>query len=410
MINSFVTIGLKHGLTPVSVLEKFHLSDDQIKDLILYAKSKYAVKSIIIISTCNRTQLFSIGLSSEQLIKLLVKFSIGSKELFMKFGFEKKGKSSIENLFVITSGLDSQILGDLQIFSQVKKSVEISKKLKAIDSQTDRWLQYVFRAYKEAQTKTNISKGSASIAHAAVLFVKEKYKNISEKKILLFGAGEVGERTLKNIVKHNFLKVTIINKTKERASLLAEKYNVFVADFCDLKQNVLEADIVIVTTSSSSYTIDKSYIGLGEKLLIDLSLPRNINPNVRTLEQVHLTDLENLTDVTDDTLDTRKADIPQVIKIIEKHMNDFLLWIRMRGLGSTIKDIEMAFEAEKENEIIKYQGQYTDDELEKLNPIIDCILKRIKSKNIEYLKSEFEHNEGVVSTFRKMYSLDKNAS
>ena len=410
MINSFVTIGLKHSLAPVAVLEKFHLSDEQIKDLILYAKSKYDVKSIIVISTCNRTQLFSIGLSKEQLIELLVQFSIGSKELFMKFGFEKNGKSAIENLFVITTGLDSQILGDLQIFSQVKKSVDISKRLKAIDSQTDRWLQYVFRAYKEAQTTTNISKGSASISHAAVLFVKEKYKDISDKKILLYGAGEVGKRTLENIVKHNFSKVTIINRTKERASLLAEKHNVIVADFCDLKQNVLDADIVIVTTSSSSYTIDKSYIGLGEKLLIDLSLPRNINPNVRTLEKVYLTDLENLTDVTDDTLDARKDDVPQVIQIIEKHNNDFLLWMKMRGLGSTIKDLEMAFEAEKENEIIKYQGQYTEDELEKLNPIIDCILKRIKSKNIEYLKNEFEHNEGVVSAFRKMYSLDENAS
>ena len=410
MINSFVAIGLKQGLTPVAVLEKFHLSDEQIKDLILYAKSKYAVKSIIVISTCNRTQLFSIGLSKEQLIKLLVKFSIGSKELFMKFGFQKNGKSAIENLFVITTGLDSQILGDLQIFSQVKKSVKISKKFQAIDSQTDRWLQYVFRAYKEAQSTTNISKGSASISHAAVLFVKERYKDISNKKILLFGSGEVGKRTLENIVKHNFAKVTIINRTNERASLLAEKHNVIVADFCDLKQNVLEADIVIVTTSCSSYTIDKSHIGSGEKLLIDLSLPRNINPNVRTFEQVHLTDLENITDFTDYTLDARKDAIPHVIQIIEKHKNDFLLWIKMRGLGSTIKDIDMAFEAEKEKEIVKYQGQYTDDELEKLNPIIDCILKRIKSKNIEYLKSEFENDEGVVSAFRKMYSLDKNAS
>jgi glutamyl-tRNA reductase len=410
MINSFVTIGLKHSLAPLEILEKFHVSDEQIKVLISYAKSKYAVKSIIVISTCNRTQLFSNELSKEQLVELLVTFSLGSKELFMKFGFAKNGESAIDNLFVISAGLDSQILGDLQIFSQVKRSVEISKSLQAIDSRTDRWLQYVFRAYKEVQTTTNISKGSASIAHAVVSFVNDKYKDISDKKILLFGAGELGMRTLENIVKQNFSKVTIINKSKEKASLLAEKHHVIVADFCDLKQNIHDADIVIVTTSSASYTIDKSDVGLGEKLLIDLSLPRNINPNVRNLEQIILTDLESLQDVTDGTLEIRMADIPQVKQIIEKYKNEFLLWIKMRALGTTIKDLELAFEADKKKEIIKYQGQYTEAELEKINPLIDCILKRIQSKNIQYLKNEYEHNEGVVAAFRKMYSLDSNAS
>jgi glutamyl-tRNA reductase len=409
MTNSFITIGLKHGLAPLGVLEKFHLSNDQIKVLISFAKSNYDLTSIIIVSTCNRTQLFSIGLSKEQLVELLVKFSNGSKELFMKFGFEKMGEAAIENLFVVSAGLDSQILGDLQIFSQVKKSVEISKSLQAIDSITDRWLQYVSRAYKEVQSTTKISKGAASVAHAAVLFVRDKYPNLTDKKILLFGAGELGKRILENIIKQDFLKVTIINKTREKATILADKHDVIVADLSDLQQNVLEADIVVVATSSSSYTIDESYIGLGEKLLIDLSLPRNINPNVRALKQVLLTDLDDLRDVADGTLDSRKADIPQVKVIIEKYKSDFLLWMKMRGLGATIKDIELAFEAEKEKEIIKYKGQYTEEELEKLHPIIDCILKRIQSKNIEYLKSEFEHDEGVVSAFRKMYSLDNNA-
>ncbi|MDA0568953.1 MAG: hypothetical protein O3A35_04370 [Bacteroidetes bacterium] len=104
------------------------------------------------------------------------------------------------------------------------------------------------------------------------------------------------------------------------------------------------------------------------------------------------------------------ADIPQVKQIIEKYKNEFLLWIKMRELGTTIKDLELAFEADKQKEIIKYQGQYTEAELEKINPLIDCILKRIQSKNIQYLKSEYEHNEGVVAAFRKMYSLDSNAS
>jgi glutamyl-tRNA reductase len=409
MIESFITIGLKHSLTPLGVLEKFHLSNDQIKALILFAKSKYDVNSIIIVSTCNRTQLFSIALSKEQLLELIVKFSNGSKELFEEFGFEKKGEAAIENLFVVSAGLDSQILGDLQIFSQVKRSVEISKNLHAIDGTTDRWMQYVSRAYKEIQSKTKISKGAASVAHAAVLFVRGKYKDLSKKKILLFGAGELGKRTIENITKQNFSKVTIINKTKEKATILAEKHNVIVADFSDLKQNLLEADIVVVATSSSSYTIDVSNVGLGEKLLIDLSMPRNINPNVRDLGQIFLTDLEDLRDVADGTLDKRKADIPLVEEIIEKYMSDFLLWMKMRGLGTTIKEIERAFEVEKEREITKYKGQYSEEELDKLQPIIDCILKRIQSKNIEYLKSEFENDEGVVSAFRKMYSLDNNA-
>ena len=407
MIPDFVSIGVSHWQSPLSVREQFSMSREQ-SSLLIKEAMELNVKSIFTVSTCNRTQLFADGGNIHQLKELFVKHSEGELTDLNKFGFVLKGEEAIEHLFDVSTGIDSQILGDLQIFSQVKEGVEQAKKLNALNGVIDRLLQFVFQANKKVQSFTNISKGAASIAHAAVLYVRNNFDNLKEKNILLLGVGEIGERTLENITSYQFKKVTIINRTFEKADALAKKHGVSAAPLNCLLEEVAAADIVMVATASKTPTLKLEHLPITfkEKLLIDLSVPRNIDPKIDKMNGIRLIDMDKLKEVADQTLAQRRKDIPKARTIINLHKMEFEDWYKLHNLGPTIKKLNQLFEMEKIDEISKHKGKYTTEELKKVQPLINSILKRISSKNIEYLRKRYRHNEDILEIFQEMYNLD----
>lgn len=407
MNTAYFSIGISHWKSPLAVREQFSLSREKSEFLIKEALA-IGVKSIFTVSTCNRTQLFALGGNIYQLKDLFVKHTNGKARDFKKYGFCLEGNDAIDQLFEVSTGIDSQILGDLQIFSQVKEGVEQAKKLNALDGITDRLLQFVFQANKEVQSSTSISKGAASVAHAAVLYVRDKFKTLNNKSILLIGTGEIGERTLENIKGHTFNKVTVINRTFEKAEALAQKHDVQVAPLEKLKEEVEVADIIIVATTSKKATLTlKDFpVTHNTKLLIDLSVPRNIDPSLDKIAEISLIDMDKLKKVADNTLVTRRKDIPKARTIINLYKMEFHDWRKLHNLGPTIKKIEQAFELEKSDEINKHKGKYTEEELERIQPLINSILKRISSKNIEYLRKRYRHNEDILAIIQEMYKLD----
>ncbi len=407
MITAYFSIGISHWKSPLAVREQFSLSREK-SELLIKEALALGVKSIFTVSTCNRTQLFALGGNIYQLKDLFIKHTNGKARDFKKFGFCLEGNDAIDQLFEVSTGIDSQILGDLQIFSQVKEGVEQAKKLNALDGITDRLLQFVFQANKEVQSSTSISKGAASVAHAAVLYVRDKFKTLSNKSILLIGTGEIGERTLENIKSHTFSKVTVINRTFEKAEALAQKHDVQVAPLEKLKEEVEVADIIMVATTSNKATLTlKDFpVTHNTKLLIDLSVPRNIDPSLDKIAGISLIDMDKLKKVADNTLATRRKDIPKARTIINLYKMEFHDWRKLHNLGPTIKKIEQAFELEKSDEINKHKGKYTEEELERIQPLINSILKRISSKNIEYLRKRYRHNEDILAIIQEMYKLD----
>lgn len=407
MITAYFSIGISHWKSPLAVREQFSLSREK-SELLIKEALALGVKSIFTVSTCNRTQLFALGGNIYQLKDLFIKHTNGKVRDFKKYGFCLEGNDAIDQLFEVSTGIDSQILGDLQIFSQVKEGVEQAKKLNSLDGITDRLLQFVFQANKEVQSSTSISKGASSVAHAAVLYVRDKFKTLSNKSILLIGTGEIGERTLENIKSHTFSKVTVINRTFEKAEALAQKHDVQVAPLEKLKEEVEVADIIMVATTSNKATLTlKDFpVTHNTKLLIDLSVPRNIDPSLDKIAGISLIDMDKLRKVADNTLATRRKDIPKARTIINLYKMEFHDWRKLHNLGPTIKKIEQAFELEKSDEINKHKGKYTEEELERIQPLINSILKRISSKNIEYLRKRYRHNEDILAIIQEMYKLD----
>ena len=407
MIDSFYSIGISHWNCPLEIRERFGIDKQQSIDFIKELKSLGG--SAFSVSTCNRTQVFAHNINVHQLKEKFIKHSGNQTDNFEKYGFVLEDHEAIQNLFEVSTGIDSQILGDLQIFSQVKDGVEIAKNNDCINSHMDRLLQFVFQANKEVQSFTTISKGAASVAHAAILKIRQRTEHLrKDKNILLLGTGEIGQRTLENLNSQTKAKITIINRTLENAQEIAKSQKVNYAPIESLVQEIAKADVVVVATSSKEYTIDEEHIANlnSEKLFIDLSVPRNIDPKLTSNQYIELVDMDQLNAESDKTLDYRKKDIPKAKTIINLHKLEFEDWSKLHTLGPTIKNLKMTFEEMKNSEIEKYKGQYQQDELERIKPLIDSIVKKISSKNIEYLRKRYRVDEDILEVMREMYKIN----
>lgn len=407
MSNSFYSIGISHWNCPLKIREQFSIDKQQSIDFI--SDLKAVGGSAFTISTCNRTQVFANNTNVHQLKEKFIKYSGNQNDNFEKYGFILQGDEAIQNLFEVSTGIDSQILGDLQIFSQVKEGVEIAKNNDCINSHMDRLLQFVFQANKEVQSFTTISKGAASVAHAAVLKIRQKTKHLlKDKKILVFGIGEIGQRTLENLNSQTKAQIILINRTLEKAQEIAKTQKVNYAPVESLVKEIAKADVVVVATSSKEHTINEEHIANinSEKLFIDLSVPRNIDPKLASNQYIELVDMDQLNAEADKTLEKRKKDIPKAKTIINLHKLEFEDWSKLYTLGPTIKNLKMTFEEMKNSEIEKYKGQYQQGELERIKPLIDSIVKKISSKNIEYLRNRYRVDEDILEVMREMYKIN----
>ena len=406
MIDSFYSIGISHWNCPLEIRERFGIDKQQSIDFIKELKSLGG--SAFSVSTCNRTQVFAHNINVHQLKEKFIKHSGNQTDNFEKYGFVLEDHEAIQNLFEVSTGIDSQILGDLQIFSQVKEGVDLAKNNGCINSNMDRLLQFVFQANKEVQSFTTISKGAASVAHAAVLKIRQKTEHLQKKKILVFGTGEIGQRTLENLNSQTKAEITIINRTEEKAKELAEVLKVNYAPLEQLSQEISKSDVIVVATASKSYTLTSEHISnlSSESLFIDLSVPRNIDPEISSNKNVELVDMDQLNSEADKTLEKRKKDIPKAKTIINLYKLEFEDWSKLHTLGPTIKNLKLSFEDIKNSEIEKYKGQYQKDELERIKPLIDSIVKKISSKNIEYLRKRYRIDEEILEVMREMYKIN----
>ena len=264
-------------------------------------------------------------------------------------------------MFRVGTGLDSQILGDFEIISQIKNAFNQSKALNLVNTFLDRLVNSVIQASKKIKNETEISSGATSVSFASVQYIIRNVEDIGDKNILLFGTGKIGRNTCENLVKHSKNgHITLVNRTKNKAEKLAGKLNVIVKDYVNLQEELQQTDVLVVATGAKNPTIDKTLLNLKKPLLIlDLSIPRNVNPDVEQIQGVTLIHLDYLSQITDDTLERRKQHIPAAEAIIEDIKLEFNTWMNGRKYAPTIhalkaklNDIvatELAFQKKKTN-------------------------------------------------------------
>ena len=404
---TFYAIGLSYKKADARVRGKFSLDAQKKEALLLQAKAE-GISNLIVTSTCNRTELYGFAEHPFQLIKHLCENTNGSVEEFQEVAYVYKSNDAIRHMFKVGTGLDSQILGDFEIISQLKTSFILSKKHDLVDAYMERLINEVIRASKKIKNETEISSGATSVSFASVQYILNNVANVSDKNILLFGTGKIGRNTCDNLVKHIDNKhISLINRTKDKAEKIAGKFDLTVKDYSNLQTEIQQSDIVIVATGARQPTVDKEVLSSTNKelLILDLSIPKNVSDDVLDLPNVTLVHLDDLSKVTDDTLERRKEHLPQAELIISEVKADFLAWLETRKFAPTIKALKSKLQQIKSEEI-DYQrrknNQFDEDQAEVLS---DRIIQKITKHFANHLKADDTATNDSIEVIQKVFQL-----
>lgn len=405
--NSFYTIGLNYKKADAVLRGKFSMDDGIMNDLLSTAKTQ-GIDGLLVTSTCNRTELHGFAKHPFQLIKLLCDHTQGSVEEFQEVAYVYKNNDAISHLFKVGTGLDSQILGDFEIISQLKQSFNRSKKLNIANPFIERLCNSVIQASKRIKNETEISSGATSVAFASVQYIIKNVPGISEKNILLFGTGKIGRNTCENLIKHTKNShITLINRTKDKAEKVAGKFNLVVKDYGDLQTEIRNADVLIVATGGQSPTVSKELIYTKKPLLIlDLSIPKNVAEDVNELDNVTTIHLDHLSQMTDETLERRKQFIPQAVEVIEEVKEGFIQWLETRKFAPVIKALNLKLKTMKEEEMDYQSKKQVDFNEEQADVISNRIIQKITKQFANHLKDDTIDSDSSLALIQKVFQLE----
>ncbi|NJB71622.1 glutamyl-tRNA reductase [Saonia flava] len=405
--SSFYTIGLSYKKADAEVRGKFSLDTASLNKILVQARLQ-GIDGLLVTSTCNRTELHGFAMHPFQLIKLLCDNTLGTVEEFQEVAYVYKNKDAISHLFKVGTGLDSQILGDFEIISQLKQSFNRSKKHNLANHFIERLCNSIIQASKRIKNETEISSGTTSVSFASVQYILNNVPDVSEKNILLFGTGKIGRNTCENLIKHTKNShITLINRTKDKAEKVAGKFNLVVKNYGDLQTEIRNSDILIVATGAQSPTISKDILHTKKPLLIlDLSIPKNVSNDVLALENVTLVHLDHLSRITDETLKRRKQFIPQAEEIIFEVKEDFMKWLETRKFAPVIKALKNKLNTMKAEELDFQSKKQTDFDTKQADIVSDRIIQKITKQFANHLKETDIDADNSLELIQKVFQLE----
>jgi glutamyl-tRNA reductase len=314
-------IGISYKKTDVSIRSKFALAESAILER--YSNSK--LFHFFIISTCNRTEIYSFDQPEDELLELLV--GDNDLELFKKEAYYINDRECFEHLVEVTSGIDSQLLGDYEVSGQIKDALRLASEAGKLGGYFEKITNFAQSIAKTIRSETKISKGSVSVSNAAVEYIKQNVTDIENKSILVIGAGKMGRATMRNIISElDTNEITLLNRTESVSDKIAKQLDVKSDRYSNLKRHIKSADIIIVATNADYHIINFDDVD-GTKVILDLSVPQNVDPIVGLQPLIKLIDVDRLSKTKDETLKMRQGEIPKAKEIMRIRLDKFELQI-----------------------------------------------------------------------------------
>ncbi len=420
---NLLAISINHKTAPVELREALYLNHDEIVSFAENTKDKLFSEGLIV-STCNRTEIYGIPARPNTTFTDLQNTIINYKsvtglksEHFQLF----QSSEAIKHLFSVATGIDSLLIGDNQIFKQVKDSFQLAEDSHFAGFLMKRIFDSAIRAGKRAITETAISEGAVTVSYAAVQLIEKIFSNLNKKSALVIGAGETGEIAAKHLKERGIGKLAITNRTLERAEKLAEKLQAKTLPFTSFKNFLHEYDIVLSATSSENLIITKDDIKTSMKkrnynacVFMDIAIPRDIDPEAKSIDYVFYNDIDSLNIIVQQNLSKRKEEIPKVEKIIDEELNSFLSWFNSLEAAPTIKTLRDYFEAVRAEEVDKNKNRFSPEDQEKLEIITKRIINKILHHPTVEIKKFSESGGNTdeaaikISLIRELFDLDKN--
>lgn len=346
---TLLALGINHKTAPVSLRERVTFSPETLDQALSSLLQQPLVQGGVVLSTCNRTELYlSVEQQEnlqEQLVKWLCDYHHLSEDEVRKSLYWHHDNEAVSHLMRVASGLDSLVLGEPQILGQVKKAFAESQNGQAVSGELERLFQKSFSVAKRVRTETDIGASAVSVAFAACTLARQIFESLSDVNVLLVGAGETIELVARHLHQHNVRHMMIANRTRERAQSLATEVNAEVISLQDIDSRLAEADIIISSTASPLPIIGKGMVERALKarrnqpmLMVDIAVPRDIEPEVGKLANVYLYSVDDLHSIIQNNLAQRKAAAIQAETIVEQESSNFMAWLRSQGAVEIIRD------------------------------------------------------------------------
>jgi len=346
---TLLALGINHKTAPVALRERVAFTPESLDHALHSLLQQPLVQGGVVLSTCNRTELYlSVEQQEhiyEQLVSWLCDYHQLNAEDVRNSLYWHQGSEAVSHLMRVASGLDSLVLGEPQIFGQVKKAFADSQRGQSLDVELDRWFQKSFSVAKRVRTETDIGASAVSVAFAACTLARQIFESLSSLNILLVGAGETIELVARHLSQHRVKQMIIANRSQERAKKLADEVGAEVISLPDIDARLADADIIISSTASPLPIIGKGMVERALKsrrnkpmLFIDIAVPRDIEPEVGKLANAYLYDIDDLKAIIQGNMAQRQVAAVQAESIIEQESRSFMQWLGAQSARETLRD------------------------------------------------------------------------
>lgn len=415
--------GINYRTAPIEIREKLSFKEEELGLAMQALSNQKSMLENVIVSTCNRTEIYAvvdqIHTGRYYIKKFLSEwFGIEKDEIASYLTFHEDERA-VEHLFKVASGLDSMVVGETQILGQLKRAFQKAQELHTSGTIYNELFKQAVTVAKRAHTETGIGENAVSVSYAAVELSKKIFGDISSKRIVILGAGKMGELAAKNLHGSGVKDVTVVNRTKEKAEQLAALFNGKAAGWDELDSTLQDADIVISSTGAPGYVLDKEMLQAVHKerkgqplFLVDIAVPRDINPDVDELESTFLYDIDDLQDVVDANLAARQEAVEKIEIMIEGGIVDFKVWLQTLGVVPVISELRRkaaAIQTETMKSLERKLPDLSERDMRVLNKHTKSIINQLLKQPITQAKelAGRENSEELIQQFAEIFGIEK---
>ncbi|WP_099362084.1 glutamyl-tRNA reductase [Fredinandcohnia onubensis] len=416
-------VGLNYRTAPVEIREKLTFDPDSIAQAMKELKGKKSILENIIVSTCNRTEIYAVVdqlHTGRYYIKDFLSQWFGiDKEEFTPYLSIFENEGAVEHLFHVTCGLNSMVVGETQILGQVRSSFLSAQEKGTSGTVFNHLFKQSITLAKRAHSETEIGSNAVSVSYAAVELAKKIFGDLTNKKVLILGAGKMGELAVQNLHGSGVGKVTVMNRTFEKAQNLAEKFQGEAKTIEELQCSLVEADIMISSTGAKGYVITKEMMQDVERMrkgrplfMVDIAVPRDLDPGLADLESVFLYDIDDLEGIVEANLQERKVAAEEIEIMIESEIVEFKNWLNTLGVVpviSALRNKALAIQAETMESIERKMPNLSDRERKVLNKHTKSIINQLLKDPILQAKelAAQPNAEESLSLFMKIFDIEE---
>ncbi|MBE0477030.1 MAG: glutamyl-tRNA reductase [Coriobacteriia bacterium] len=417
-------VGLSHKTAPIEIREKLTFPAHRQEEALALLLGRPDVAEAVLLSTCNRTEIYTVTLGeeggSDAVIDFLVDYHDLDRHDLVPYLYMQEGEAVVRHLFRVIASLDSMVVGEAQILGQVKEAYEHAFEAGACSRVFNKLFRQSFEVGKRVRTETGIGESAVSISYAAVELAKKVFDRLEGRTILVLGAGKMSELTAKHLVANGVRSVLVANRTYERACELAERFSGEAIRYDDLFSRIREADIVISSTAASHYVMGKEDVAEAMRgrrgrplFLIDIAVPRDIDPAVDGLADVFRYDIDDLSGVVEANLEERMREARRAEAVIDEEMGEFERWLESMEVVPTIAAIRAKAETVRQAELekaLKRLGGLSEKELATVEALTSAIVNKVLHGPTARLKAVSGEKDGMgcVEAARFLYGLDTN--